>query len=282
MRILVALFAFAAVLSAQPRRVISTAPSFTETMFAIGAGDRVIGVSQHCHFPAEVDRLPRIGTYIRPNIEAIVRLKPDLVLVHKEQPEVLKQLNNLGIKTLSLKNTGLEDTFTAIREVGTALGMTAEASKLEQSIRGRLEALRKASAGGPRRSLLFVVGRSPGRLEGLIVVGKGSYLNELMTIAGGRNAFADSPVTYPRISVEGVLRTDPDVIVDMGDMAETIGVSEAHKLSVVKLWQQQSSLKAVKGNRVFAVAADIFVVPGPRIAEAAEEFSKMLKQEPKR
>lgn len=277
MRHLIALFAFAVVLTAQPRRVISTAPSFTETMFAIGAGDRVVGVSQHCHFPAEVDRLPRVGTYIHPNIEVIVRLKPDLVLVHKEQPEVLRQLASMGIKTLSLKNTGLEDTYTSIREVGAALGMVSQAAKLEQSIRARLEALQKASVSGARKSLLFVVGRSPGRLEGLIVVGKGSFLNELMSFAGGRNAFADSPVTYPRISVEGVLRTDPDVIVDMGDMAETIGVSDTHKQSVVKLWQQQSSLKAVKANRVYAVASDFFVVPGPRIAEAAEAFAKMLQ-----
>ena len=277
MRYLVSLIAFAVLMNAQPRRIVSTAPSFTETVFAIGAGNRVVGVSQHCHFPLEVDRLPRIGTYIKPNIEAIVRLKPDLVLVHKEQPEVLKQLNSLGIKTLGLKNTGLEDTYASIRDVGAATGMVQEAARLEQSIRARLEAIRKASASGPKKSLLFVVGRSPGRLEGLIVVGKGSFLNELMSFAGGQNVFADSPVTYPRISVEGVLRADPDVIVDMGDMAVTIGVSEQHKQNVVKLWRQQGSLKAVKQNRIFAVAEDFFVVPGPRMAEAAEEFAKMLQ-----
>ena len=97
MRYLVSLIAFAVLMNAQPRRIVSTAPSFTETVFAIGAGNRVVGVSQHCHFPLEVDRLPRIGTYIKPNIEAIVRLKPDLVLAtldgnSKDQVNHLKEL----------------------------------------------------------------------------------------------------------------------------------------------------------------------------------------------
>jgi iron complex transport system substrate-binding protein len=282
MRRLLSLLVFALALHAEPRRVVSTAPSFTETMYAIGAGSRVVGVSVHCHFPKEVERLPKVGTYIRPNVEAIVRLKPDLVLVHKDQPEVAAQLQRLGIATLGLTNTSLEDTFTSVREVGAALGMTAEAAKLEQSIRGRLATLRDATSGQPKKSLLFVIGRTPGRLEGLVAVGKGSFLNELITIAGGRNPLADSPVTYPTISVEGVLRIDPDVIVDMGDMAETVGVTEAHKQDVVKLWERQDVLKAVTSRRVYAVAADIFVVPGPRIAEAAEAFAKMLHEGPAR
>jgi iron complex transport system substrate-binding protein len=215
---------------------------------------------------------------MRPNVEAIVRLKPDLVLLNKDVPLVAGQLERLGIKTVGLTNTGLEDMFTSIRQVGAALDMPTQAAKAEQSIRGRLQALRRITTGKPRKRLLFVVGRRPGRLEGLVAVGKGSFLNELMTIAGGRNALADSPVTYPRISLEAVLRIDPDVIVDMGDMADTVGVTEAHKRAVVKLWEKQADLKAVRSKHVYAVAADIFVVPGPRIVEAAEAFAKMLHE----
>ena len=142
MRALLSLCILALALDAEPRRIVSTAPSFTETLYALGAGDRVVGVSVHCHYPPEVKNLPKVGTYIRPNIEAIVRLKPDLVLVHKEQPQVAAQLERLGIATLPLTNTGLEDTLAAIRDVGAALNKQAEAAKLEQSIRGRLDALR--------------------------------------------------------------------------------------------------------------------------------------------
>ena len=259
-----------------PKRIVSTAPSFTETLFALGAGDRVLAVSTYCHYPPEVDKLPRIGSYLQPNIEAIARLQPELVLVHAEQKQALAQLARLGVLTLALRNTNLEDTFKSIRDMAAATGLDRRGVELEHEMRAKLTAIEKRAAGKPRRSLLFVVGRSPGRLDGMIAVGKGSFLNEIIRIAGGQNVLADSPVAYPRISLEAVLRMNPDVIVDMGDMAETIGVTERHKAAVVKLWGAQSGLRAVVRKNVFAVAADIFVVPGPRVTEAAEAFSQML------
>ncbi len=270
------LMLLAAALQGEPRRVVSTAPSFTETVFALGAGDRVVGVSTYCHFPARVKALPKVGTYLKPNIEAIVRLKPDLVLVHAEHQNEVKQLQSLGIATLPLRNTSLDDTLATMRQIGDKLGIAASASAVEAGLRARLDALRKQSAGRSPKRILFIVGRTPGRLEGMIAVGKGSFLNELMVVAGGRNVLADSPVTYPRISLEAVLRLNPDVIVDMGDMAETTGVTEAHKQSVVGLWAQNQSIEAVKQKRVVAVAADIFVVPGPRLVEAAQAFHEMM------
>jgi iron complex transport system substrate-binding protein len=133
--------------------------------------------------------------------------------------------------------------------------------------------------GRPRRSVVFIVGRQPGRLAGLVAVGQGSYLNELFEIAGGTNIFAKASQQYLKISVEELLARNPDVIIDMGEMADTVGVSEEQKNSVVALWSKYPSLKAVQGNGVHAVASDIFVVPGPRIAEAAEAFARLLHPE---
>jgi iron complex transport system substrate-binding protein len=265
--------------SAAPQRIVSTAPSFTETLFAIGAGRRVVAVSTYCHHPAAVDQLPRVGSYLQPNVEAIARLRPDLVLVHAEQKATLTQLAGLGIQTLALRNTNLEDTLRSATTIGAAVGMAAEGSALEKRIRGQLAAIEKRSAGKTPPTLLFIVGRTPGRLDGMIAVGKGSFLNEVIRIAGGKNVLFDSPVTYPKISLEAVLRLAPDVIVDMGDMAVTTGVTEEHKRSVVKLWEPQQAIGAVTKKRVFAVAADIFVVPGPRVVEAAEAFAAMLREE---
>ena len=127
---------------------------------------------------------------------------------------------------------------------------------------------------------MFIVGRSPGTLENLIAVGKGSYLNELIAIAGGVNALAaDADAVSESLARIACIGLNPDVLVDMGDMAETLGVTEEHKRSVVALWNRHPSLKAVAQKRVFAVAADIFVVPGPRVAEAAEAFERMLHPE---
>jgi iron complex transport system substrate-binding protein len=262
--------------AAAPQRIVSTAPSFTETLFAMGAGERVIAVSTYCHYPAAAEKLPRVGTYLQPSVEVIARLKPDLVLVHAEQKATLAQLAGLGIKTLALKNTSLEDTLRTMPQIGAAIGMAAQGIAMEKSTRARLAAIGKRYEGQKPRPLLFVVGRTPGRLDGLIAVGSGSYLNDLIRAAGGRNVLADSPVAYPTISVEGVMRLDPDVIVDMGDMAATVGITDAHKRAVVKLWEGQPAVRAVAHKKVFAVAADIFVVPGPRVVDAAEAFAQML------
>ena len=277
MRSLILILASAAVaLAAPPMRIVSTAPSFTETAFALGAGDRVVAVSTYCHYPEKANQLPRIGSYLKPNVEAIARLRPDLVLVHAEQVQIIEQFKTLGLRVLSLRNNTLEEVMKSMRELGAALEIPASAVLLEQSIRARLKKLENASLGKKPVSMLFVVGRTPGKLDGMVVVGKGSFLNELIRVAGGRNVLADSPVTYPKISIEAVLRLDPDVIVDMGDMAETTGVTETHKLAVVQLWKDQPGIRAARQGRVFAVAADIFVVPGPRVSEAAEAFSRML------
>ncbi|MEP7365702.1 MAG: helical backbone metal receptor [Acidobacteriota bacterium] len=271
------LWTLLAVAAPPAKRVVSTAPSFTETMYAIGAGDQVVAVSTYCHYPPAVEKLPRVGNYLQPNIEAIARLQPDLVLVHAEQPEALVKLARLKIPTLALRNTTLEETLVSAMQIGNAIGMPQAGAKLERDLRGKLAAIEKKYSGKPR-TLLFVVGRTPGRLDGMIAVGSGSYLNDLIRIAGGKNVLFDSKVAYPRISLESIIRLDPDVIVDMGDMAETVGVTEEHKRSVVKLWESQNAVRAAAERHVFAVAADIFVVPGPRVTQAAEAFATMMHE----
>jgi iron complex transport system substrate-binding protein len=263
--------------AAIPERIVSTAPSFTEMLFAVGAGERVVAVSTYCHFPAPVERLPRIGTYLEPNVEAIIRLRPDLVLVHAEHPQIVRQLKAAGIATLALRNTGLEETLRSATEIGRAVGREAAGIAVEARLRQGLAAMRKETARPNPPTLLFIVGRTPGRLDGMLAVGKGSYLNDLISAAGGRNVLADSPIAYPKISVEGVLRLNPDVIVDMGDMTATTGVSADHIAAVVRLWGGVPALRAVQRKKVFAVASDIYVVPGPRVLDAAAAFRRMLQ-----
>jgi iron complex transport system substrate-binding protein len=263
--------------AAIPERIVSTAPSFTEMLFAVGAGDRVVAVSTYCHFPAPVERLPRIGTYLEPNVEAILRLRPDLVLLHAEHPQIVRQLKAAGIATLALRNTGLEETLRSVAEIGRAVGREREGIALEARLRDGLAAMRSQTARPNPPTLLFIVGRTPGRLDGMLAVGKGSYLNDLISAAGGRNVLADSPIAYPKISVEGVLRLNPDVIVDMGDMTATSGVSPEHITAVVRLWNAVPALRAVQRKKVFAVASDIYVVPGPRVLDAAAAFRRMLE-----
>ena len=217
MRHVIAFLAMSAALGAQPQRIVSTSPSITETLFALALGDRVVGVSQHCHYPPEADRRPRVGSYLKPNLEAIVGLRPDLVIFQERAAESSAQLERMKLGVLLLEDGGLDRMFAGLRAIASRCGVADRGVKLESEIRGRLSAIRRRTAGLPRRSLVFIVGRSPGALDNLIAVGKGSYLNELIEIAGGVNSLAGTLMPYPKLSLESMLSLNPDVLVDMGD-----------------------------------------------------------------
>jgi iron complex transport system substrate-binding protein len=218
---------------------------------------------------------------MRPNAEAILRLKPDLVILQTENAQIEEHLSRVGARTVVVKNRSLRDLLDSILVIGRAAGAVERAAALTSRIEQELDAIRRKTAGRARRTLLFIVGRTPGRLEGLIAAGRGSHLHELIEIAGGRNALGDVAVPYPRISLETTLRLDPDVIVDMGDMGDTTAVTESHKQAVVRLWSERSGLRAARENHVYAVSSDIYVVPGPRVVEAVRAFARMLHPEVK-
>ena len=273
MRFLILLLAALTALAQQ--RIVSTSPAITETLFALGAGDRVVAVSEYCHFPVEATKRTKIGSYLRPNVETIIRLKPDLVIIERLPGNALEQLRIGNVRVVQVIYGDVAANLRAIGEIAAATGRI-EAGRVETARIG--EALRQVESGASgrsRRTVLFIVGRTPGRLDGMVAVGKGSYLNELIAMAGGRNIMADSVVAYPKLSLEGVVRLRPDLIVDMGDMADTVGVTEEHKRSVEKLWKIRHDIS----SRVTAVASDIFVVPGPRMAEAAREFFRLIHGE---
>ncbi|MBK5294669.1 MAG: cobalamin-binding protein [Acidobacteriia bacterium] len=273
------LFLSALLLQGAPQRIVSTAPNITETLFALGAGDRVVGVSQYCNYPEEAKRKARIGTYLNPDAETILSLRPDLVIVQKLPGGLADKLRRLNLRVVEVGHGDLAATLASFRQIGEAAGVPAQADALVASIRARLARIGKATRSRPRRSVTFIVGRIPDQLSGIVVVGSGAYLNELFESAGGANVFAGAALQYFKISLEQILGSNPDVIIDMGDMAETVGVSEQHKKKVVALWGKYPTLKAVRAKRVYAVASDIFVVPGPRIADAAEAFARMLHPE---
>jgi iron complex transport system substrate-binding protein len=265
------------VLSLQAQqRIVSTAPVITETLFAIGAGDRVVAVSDYCHYPAEAATRPKIGSYLRPNVEAIVRLRPDLAIVERLPNSVLDQLKVAGINVVSVGVGDVEQNLKTMDTIAGAVGLADRGRKLTAGIREELASMRKANAGKPTKSMVFIVGRVPGRLEGLIAVGKGSYLNELMAVAGGKNLFSDAATAYAKISLEAIVRMKPAIILDMGEMAQTVGITDEHKRAVEALWKSRRDVP----SRVQAVADDIFVVPGPRMVNAARAFHSIIHAQP--
>jgi len=214
-----------------PLRIISTAPSVTELLYALGLGDRVVGVTTFCHYPPEVREKPKIGTYMYPNLETMLELRPDLVVILKEHTGLGERLRKVGLNVLELQHNSLAGIYESLRVLGKRAAVEAAAEKTVASIQSALEGIGSRAGNLPRRSVMFIVGRTPGTIRDLMIVGRGSFLNELIAIAGGRNLFSDSAAFYPKIGLEELYAGRPEVIIDMGDMSDTDQVTEEHKRS---------------------------------------------------
>jgi iron complex transport system substrate-binding protein len=265
--------------AAGPARIVSTSPSITETLFALGLGDRVVGVSTYCRFPPQVVALPKVGSFLKPDAELIAGLRPDLVVVHEVGNGLDRRLTSLRIPFIVVERGSLASVFSSIRQIANAAGVPERAESLVADVRGRLDAIRRAASTRQRRRVLFIIGRSPGRLADLIAVGPGSYVNELIEIAGGVNVMAiRGQPEYPRISMETVLRLDPDVIIDTVDMGDTDTERRERQPINERLWSAYGTLTAVKNRRVHATTTDALVVPGPRVVDAAQWVADLLSE----
>jgi len=259
-----------------PARIVSTSPSITETLFALGLGDRVVAVSRYCRYPAEAAALPKVGTFLQPDVELIARLRPDLTIVHPGPNGLERRLSTLKIPFVTVERGSLASVFSSIRAIGAAAGVSDRASALVTTLEQRLQQIRTAVAGRRPQRVLLIVGRRPGTLTDLVAVGRSSYMSDLATIAGGVNVLSqDGLPEYPRISMETVIRLAPDVIIDAGDMGDTPGQRKARQAITEGLWKRQP-LEAARTGRVHAVISDAFVIPGPRVVEATETMASWL------
>jgi iron complex transport system substrate-binding protein len=257
--------------AAPPARIVSTSPSITETLFALGLGDRVVGVSEYCRFPPAAQKLPKVGSFLKPNVESIARLLPDLTFVHSASDDVAPSLDALHLRYVVVDRSTTSSVFSAIRQIGGAAGVPDRAEALVRRLEDGLAAVRARAAGRPRRRVLFIIGRRAGTLADLVAVGRDEYLNDLIELAGGINVMASDGVpAYPRISMETVIRLDPDVILDTVDMGDTDADRSARVAINHRLWLAYPLLSAVRTDRVHNATIDPLVVPGPRIVEAAE------------
>jgi iron complex transport system substrate-binding protein len=253
-------------LEAQPARIVSTFPSITETIFALGGGDRVVGVSNYCHYPQAVLSLPKIGTYTRPDPEKIALLRPDLVIIQQTAAGLADRLSALGIPHAQVKIGSLAEVYAMISDIGRAVGLGKRAEELNEDIRARLDAVRGEMSGKPRPTVMIVVGRTPGLLTNLVAVGPRAYLGELLEIAGGANVLTEAAIAYPRISLETVVRLNPDVILDLSLMGDVTPQEERLR----QPWLSHRELSAVRNARIFGLTSESLVTPGPRVVDAVE------------
>lgn len=262
--------------AAAPKRVVSLVPSLTETVAALGAGDRLVGRSRYCLHPTSVRTLPEVGGYLDPSWERIVALKPDLVLLTPESRETERRLRSLGLPVLALPQNRLEEALDGMVALGRALGLPERGRALADSLRRGIDALgraaRAARADAPR--VLVVADRlpEPGPPRDLWVIGRGSWLSDLLEALGARNAAADVGPAQPLVSREGVLALDPDWILELWPVPPA-GRSARDLEGDWRAWPE---LHAVRADRVRALTQDCLSLPGPRLLEAARLLDRTL------
>jgi iron complex transport system substrate-binding protein len=249
-----------------PQRLIALTPSATEVVAALGATELLVGVDDYSAFPPEVARLPKVGSFLAPNLETIVGLKPTLVIVDDVHGQAAGALNDAGIATVECAIHALPDVKAALRTVGAQIGKASEADRVIEAIDAALD---RAAANRPARRprVLAVIDREAGGLGNLVTAGRGSWIDELLAIVGGDNVLSAAGVRYPKISVEEVLRTRPEVILDL---------SYAARQSIAA-WQG-IDVPAVTGGRVRALDDAYLIAPSPRVAEALGALAKAIQE----
>ncbi len=251
------------------RRIVALVPAATETVIALGAGERLVGRTDFDR-GAMVERLPSVGGGLDPSIEKLVSLHPDLVLGWETsgRTELRDRLTALGIPVFSVKLEDTTDVFRSIRSLGRLTGRTDAADSLATAIRGELDAVRATVASSPRPSVFFLVWNDPP-----MTAGPRTFVSQVIEIAGGRNAFADQAALWPNVSLEEVVRRQPDfVVVPVGEQG-TVRL-EALKTSVG--WRE---LRALREGRGVSVPSQVVNQPGPHLAEAARAVRDAIHPE---
>jgi iron complex transport system substrate-binding protein len=259
--------------AAPATRIISLVPALTEILFAIGAGPQVIAVSSFDEEPPEVLKLPRVGALLDPDTERILAMRPDLVLIYGSQSDLQEQLEAAGIRVFVYRHGGLADVGPTFKVLGDLTGREAGAARVVAGIEKKIDEVRARVAGRRRPKTLLVMGREPRSLRNLDASGGLGFLHDMIEVAGGANLFADVQRQAVRASSEMLLTRAPEVILDLF-------YSRAMKPDELQqernAWQQLGSIPAVRNGRVYSLVGDYLVVPGPRIAEAAEAFARAI------
>jgi iron complex transport system substrate-binding protein len=254
-------------------RIVSLVPALTEMLFAIGAGPQVVAVSSYDEFPPEVKSLPHVGALLDPDMEKILSLRPDLVVSYGSQTDMQAQLARAKIGVFSYRHAGLNGVFTTLKELGAAVGRTADAERLAREIRGGLDGIQARVRGRPKPRTLLVFERDPASLRGLYVSGGVGFLHDMLGIAGGVNVFADVAREAVQPSVETVLARAPEVILEV----RATGLLAAADVAQAKrVWSALASLPAVQHGHIQILNGEHLVVPGPRVVQGTEAFARAL------
>jgi iron complex transport system substrate-binding protein len=261
-----------------PERIVSMSPHITETLFALGLGDRVVGVTRFCTYPPEAQTRAQVGGYLDPNYEAILALKPDVVIYPGENDEFVHKLHELGLAALGVRHNSIEEILDTITTIGRRCGVEARADRLVAEMQRRIDRVARKTAGLSRPGVMIVVERSlgVGRPENVCIAGADRFMNRMVELAGGRNCCGEDRVGFPLVSLEGIHKMNPEVILDL--VAERRQGNYSKEV-LLRDWQPLGQVAAVRDDRVYLVDDEYVFIPGPRLALSVEKLARLIHPE---
>ncbi|MDR1296038.1 MAG: helical backbone metal receptor [Deltaproteobacteria bacterium] len=257
-----------------PRRVVTLAPSVTETMFALGLGDLVAGVTQYCHYPEAARSLPKVAGFTDVNYEAVLRLNPDLVVLPVDKRANLEDLERLGLTVMTLDTRDLTGYMSSLLDLGRATSSLELARQVVERLEASIVRATRRAAGRPRPRVLFSVMHSYqgfGYITEITAVGRDGFFSQMLEMAGGDNVY-DGLLSFPKLSREAIMTLDPEVVVDLIQ-----GTEQAD--SAMADWLGLGGLSAAKSKRIYLFTDESDTVPGPRIHMTLDKLSLALHPE---
>jgi len=253
-----------------PQRIVSVAPNVTEILFALGLEDRLVGVSVYCQYPPEALKKEKIGGYINPSLEKIVALRPDLVIgiAEGDLKTFVDKLAGLKVPVYITNPRDALEVLTSIQKIGEVTFAQEPARKIVRSMEERVWTIQDKVQGQPRPRVLHILDFNP-----LISAGKGTFVDDLIRLAGGRNVAETATGKYPRFSMEEVLVQDPEVILLASMKSRDPMVKQR------RWWERWKTISAVKQGRIYVLDSDLIHRPSPRMAEGLERVARAIHPE---
>jgi iron complex transport system substrate-binding protein len=253
-----------------PQRIVSVAPNVTEILFALGLEDRLVGVSSYCQYPPEALKIEKIGGYINPSLEKIVALRPDLVIgiAEGDLRAFVDKLAGSEIPVYITNPRNALEVLISIQKIGEVTFASDPARRIVRSMEEKIRSIRDKVQGRPRPRVLHILDFNP-----LISAGKGTFVDDLIRLGGGRNVAETATGKYPRFSMEEVLVQDPEVILLASMKSQDPLVKQR------RWWERWKTISAVKQGRIYVLDSDLIHRPSPRIVDGLEQVARAIHPE---
>lgn len=253
-----------------PKRIVSLAPNITEILFSLGLDEEVVGVSIHCNYPEKVRGKVRVGSYINIDVERIISLGPDLIIATGagNPREMVERLERLGLPSFVIFPKRFDEVLRSIRHLGQMVAREREALSIIESMQKRKERVVERTKNLPRPKVFLQIGESP-----IVTVGKGSFGDDLIRLAGGDNVAGKDQEMYPRLGMEEILKRSPEVI-----LISSMNPKGDYE-RVLRDWERWKVIPAVKQGRIHLINSDLIDRPSPRIIDGLEEMTRLIHPE---